>query len=152
MDINQIQKGLSKYRPIEKRWEKLETNGYSFINDSYNANPESMKAFIDTVFDLYNNSTIILGDMSELGENEVQYHKELGEYINNHKKLASCNKIYSVGTLSKNITKAIKNINAEHFDNIEQIITEIKQNVDKNSIIFLKASRSMKFENIIEQI
>ena len=80
----EIQQGLRKYKPIEKRWEaeSININGenVNIINDSYNANPESMRAFIDTIFEHYKNYILILGDMGELGDNEVQYHKELGEY------------------------------------------------------------------------
>ena len=69
LSVEQIQKGLMNYKPIEKRWEAINAGGFEIINDSYNANPESMKAFIDTVFELYKNYVIVLGDMGELGEN-----------------------------------------------------------------------------------
>lgn len=143
MSPDQIQKGLKNYHPIEKRWEAVFAGGYEIINDSYNANPESMRAFIDTVFELYQDYILVLGDMGELGENEIKYHRELGEYI--YKKNASA-KILSVGKLSQNISNACNGI---HFDNIDSVVEYIKNNVSKNTKIFLKASRSMKFENII---
>lgn len=49
MKVNEIQSGLKKYAPIEKRWEAVNAGGFEIINDSYNANPESMRAFIDTI-------------------------------------------------------------------------------------------------------
>lgn len=140
----QIQKGLEKYRPIEKRWEAVYKNGFEIINDSYNANPESMKAFINTVFELYNDYLLVLGDMGELGENEVMYHKELGEYIMQKNPAA---KIISIGSLSKNITDEC---NGMHFETIDNAVDYIKTNIKKTTKIFLKASRSMKFEKIIE--
>ena len=149
MTPTEISNGLKKYAPIEKRWEATVSGGYEIINDSYNANPESMRAFIDTIVELYKNYVIILGDMGELGENEVQYHKELGEYIST--KIKNQNSmIISIGTLSKNITDAISTCNTKHFETIENSIEFIKTNVRTNSKIFLKASRSMKFERIIE--
>jgi len=123
-----------------------------FINDSYNANPESMRAFIDTIFELYKDYTIVLGDMGELGKNEVQYHKELGEYINSHKNLYKNALIISVGNLSKNITDSISSCNTIHFDKVSDAVSFIKKNVSRDSKIFLKASRSMKFEKIIEEL
>ena len=143
MSVAEIQNGLKNYRPIEKRWEAVKAGGYEIINDSYNANPESMRAFLDTIFELYNDYVIILGDMGELGENEVQYHKELGEYI--YKKNPSA-RILTVGNLSKNISEAC---NGKHYNDIESVVEYIKTDVSKTSKIFLKASRSMKFENII---
>ena len=143
MSVAEIQNGLKNYRPIEKRWEAVKAGGYEIINDSYNANPESMRAFLNTIFELYNDYVIILGDMGELGENEVQYHRELGEYI--YKKNPSA-RILTVGKLSKNISEAC---NGKHFNDIESVVEYIKTDVSKTSKIFLKASRSMKFENII---
>ena len=149
MNISEIQEGLKKYKPIEKRWEAVNIKGYQFINDSYNANPESMRAFIDTIFELYNNSVIVLGDMGELGENEIKYHAELGEYINTHKKLKKDSVILSIGKLSKHITDNIKNCFSLNFDKKEDTINYIKSNIKPQTTIFLKASRSMKFEDII---
>lgn len=146
MSVAKIQNGLKNYRPIEKRWEAVKAGGYEIINDSYNANPESMRAFLDTIFELYNDYVIILGDMGELGENEVQYHRELGEYI--YKKNPSA-RILTVGNLSKNISEAC---NGKHFNDIESTVEYIKTDISKTSKIFLKASRSMKFENIITEL
>ena len=152
METNKIQAGLKKYHPIEKRWEGVNAGGYEVINDSYNANPESMRVFIDTIFELYKNYVLVLGDMGELGENEIQYHKELGDYINNHKKLNQSTTVITIGSLSKNITDEITNCKGIHFDEIPQAVDYIKQNIAKDTKIFLKASRSMKFERIIEAL
>lgn len=140
LTVREIQEGLKSYKPIEKRWEAVQVNGYEIINDSYNANPESMRAFVDTIFELYTDYVLILGDMGELGENEVQYHKELGEYI--YKKNSKVN-IITIGNLSKNIAEP-------NFSTDEEAVEYIKNNVSKNTKLFLKASRSMKFEKIIE--
>ena len=140
LTVKEIQTGLKSYKPIEKRWEAVNANGFEIINDSYNANPESMKAFVDTVFELYDNYILILGDMGELGEDEVFYHKELGEYI--FKKKADAN-IITVGYLSKNIAEP-------NFETVEEVVEYIKNNIPKDTKLFLKASRSMKFEKIIE--
>lgn len=152
MNVEEIQDGLKKYAPIEKRWEAVNANGYEIINDSYNANPESMRAFIDTIFELYKNSVIILGDMGELGDDEIRYHKELGIYINSHKNLTDDVMVLSIGNLSKYITYDVKKCYSKHFETIEDAVDFIKNNVIKQRKIFLKASRSMKFERIIEEL
>ena len=152
MGVNEIKNGLKKYHPIEKRWEGVNAGDFEIINDSYNANPESMRAFVDTIFEHYDNYTLVLGDMGELGVNEINYHRELGEYIDRHKKLNPNTTIISIGNLSKNITDCIKNCKTEHFESIESAAKYIKHNISKSSKIFLKASRSMKFEKIIEAL
>ncbi len=152
MNVEEIQDGLKRYAPIEKRWEAVNANGYEIINDSYNANPESMRAFIDTIFELYKNSVIILGDMGELGDDEIRYHKELGIYINSHKNLTDDIMVLSIGNLSKYITDEVKKCYSKHFETIEEAVDFIKNNVIKRRKIFLKASRSMKFERIIEEL
>ena len=152
MNVEEIKDGLKKYAPIEKRWEAVNASGYEIINDSYNANPESMRAFIDTIFELYKNSVIILGDMGELGDDEIRYHKELGIYINSHKNLTDDIMVLSIGNLSKYITDEVKKCYSKHFETIEDAVDFIKNNVIQRRKIFLKASRSMKFERIIEEL
>ena len=152
MNVTEIQEGLKKYKPIEKRWEAVNAGGFEIINDSYNANPESMKAFVDTIFEHYKDYTLILGDMGELGDGEIIYHKELGKYINSHKLLNKDCKILSVGNLSKHITDEISNCFSKHFDAIDEVIVFIKNNLQKSTKLFLKASRSMKLERIIDEL
>ena len=144
LTVSEIREGLKNYKPIEKRWDGVISGGYEVINDSYNANPESMRAFVDTIFELYDNYVLILGDMGELGENEVRYHKELGEYI--HRKRTNA-QVITIGELSKNISQECS---GKHFTTMDQAIIYIKNNISKDHKLFLKASRSMKFEQIIE--
>lgn len=150
MTSEEIKQGLKAYSSIEKRWEIKKVGKYEFINDSYNANPESMRAFIDTVFEFYENPIIILGDMRELGNDEVKYHRELGRYIESHKFLKPEFQVFSVGNLSKHITNEVTQIKVIHFNSIEEIIKLLEKNELQGNKIFLKASRSMQFEKIIE--
>lgn len=152
MNFEEIKTGLMQYAPIEKRWEAVKAGDYEIINDSYNANPESMRAFVDTILELYNKYVLVLGDMGELGEKEVQYHKELGNYINSHKKLAKNASVLTIGDLSKNISDMVINSNSQHFTSIEEAVAYIKANITPDNKLFLKASRSMKFERIIEAL
>jgi UDP-N-acetylmuramoyl-tripeptide--D-alanyl-D-alanine ligase len=151
MTPNEISQGLASYRPIEKRWEVEEIKGVKFINDSYNANPDSMKASVKAFVDNYENPLVILGDMGELGENEIQYHKEVGEY------LATLNnkvKYITIGNLAKEIGNILKTkgIDVTSFEAIEKATCYILENLNNSYTIFLKASRSMKFEQILEEV
>ena len=152
LSSEEIRKGLKSYHPIEKRWEVVEAGGYKIINDSYNANPESMRAFIDTIFDLYDNYVLILGDMGELGDDEINYHSELGKYINAKQNLCDKACVITIGNLSKYISDEITKCKHEHFNSIDNAVIYIKENIKKDANLFLKASRSMKFEQIINSL
>ena len=146
-----INEGLKSYCPIEKRWQVEEIGDYKVINDAYNANPESMKASLSTVLELYPNSTIVLGDMGELGQDEVFYHQQIGDFILSKLDESNKVKIITVGNLAKEIAeKALQhNLDAIALDNNNQAIRYILDNVEKHTTIFLKASRAMKFEEIV---
>jgi UDP-N-acetylmuramoyl-tripeptide--D-alanyl-D-alanine ligase len=89
--------------------------------------------------------------MGELGENEVQYHKEVGEYL---AKLNVNVKYLTVGDLAKEIGKilTVKNLDVTNFETNEQVACYILENLNNSYTIFLKASRSMQFEQILEEI
>ncbi len=151
LTVKEIKQGLLSYHPIEKRWEVEEINGLKFINDSYNANPESMKASVKTFIELYENPVVILGNMGELGENEILYHQQVGEYLGNFNKSV---KYLTVGNLAKEIGKALeaKGNNVKYFDSNEEVSRYILDNLNDSYTIFLKASRAMKFEEILEYV
>ena len=151
MNPEKINDGLKVYAPIEKRWQIENVDGYKVINDAYNANPDSMKAAISTVLELYPDSVLVLGNMGELGQDEIFYHEQIGIFIadklneNNHVK------IITVGNLAKKIAEKVreKDIFAVDFETNNQAVDYIKNNIEKNSTIFLKASHAMKFDEIL---
>lgn len=143
-----IASGLAKYHPIGQRWETKKIKGFDVINDSYNANPESVKAALKTFLGLYDGKKyVVLGDMGELGENEVLYHKEIGEFLNRY----SDTNIITVGNLAKNIAKNTT-LDAKSFEEIQGVAKYILENIPEGTTILFKASRAMKFEKIIEEL
>ncbi len=141
-------KGLLSYKPIEKRWEKTELRGLTFINDSYNANPESMNAVIKTFLAIYQKPiTLVLGDMGELGKDEIMYHKQIGEFLSQYAGI----KLLTVGSLARHIARNTT-LDSIEFENNQECAKYIVENIEKGSTILLKASRSMKFEQIIEMV
>ena len=143
-----IKRGLLSYKPIEKRWEKTQIKGLTFINDSYNANPESMNAVLKTFLAIYQSPiTLVLGDMGELGKDEIMYHKQVGEFLSQYKGI----KLLTVGSLARHIARNTT-LESIEFENNEQCAKYIVENIEKDSTILLKASRSMKFEQIIEMV
>ena len=148
MTPEKIAEGLSLYKPIEKRWEIKEIGGYKIINDSYNANPESMKAALTTFLSLYEGEkVVVLGDMGELGENAEKYHINAGKLISRYKDV----KVVTVGKLAKFIAENCGHESVS-FEDSRPVAKYITDNVAENSLILFKASRSMKFEEIISEI
>lgn len=146
--IEKIKKGLLAYKPIEKRWEKTQIKGITFINDSYNANPESMNAVLKTFISIYPKPiALVLGDMGELGKDEIMYHKQIGEFLSNYSDI----KLITVGSLAKHIATntTLESVNLKTNEECAKYIVE---NIKENTTVLLKASRAMKFEQIIETV
>jgi len=148
----EIKNGLRSYHPIEKRWEEEFAGGYRIINDSYNANPDSMKAAVKTFLQLYKNPLVVLGNMGELGENEKDLHRDVGKFIAKLN-LADAKFIF-VGDLSVYIADELEKngVEVKIFKNTDKASRYIIENINSDTTILLKASRSMKFEDIIENL
>ena len=153
MSYEEIHKGLLEYRPIEKRWETKDIRGITVINDSYNANPESMKASVSTFLQLYKNPVVVLGDMGELGDYTDELHKGVGEYLSSLPEIKTA-RFLTVGEYAKEIGEVLENSAGfvKNFENNEEVSKYIIDNIDVGTTIFLKASRSMKFEEIIGKL
>lgn len=151
MTYDEIRKGLLGYKPIEKRWETQNIKGFNIINDSYNANPESMKASVSTFLELYEKPVVVLGNMGELGENEIEFHREVGRYLGKKFKKGM---FLTVGNLARYIGEELSKcgLDVKSFDNNIETSRYILDNLNAGSTIFLKASRAMKFEEIIEYL
>lgn len=151
MKEEDISRGLKLYHPIEKRWETETVKGFNFINDSYNANPEAMCASVKTFVELYKNPVVILGDMGELGEDASKYHTKVGKYLSGLNKDV---KYLVVGNLIKFAGQELENKGfiVNYFNNNEEVSRYIVEKLDNSNTIFLKASRSCKFEDIIKKI
>lgn len=151
MTPDKINDGLKVYAPIEKRWQIEEVNGYKIINDAYNANPDSMKAALATVLNLYPKAILVLGNMGELGQDELYYHEQIGSFILDKMDESNDIKVITVGNLAKKIAEKVKEkeVFAVDFETNEQATDYIKNNIETDSTIFLKASHSMKFDEIL---
>ncbi len=152
MSYDEIRLGLAAYKPIEKRWETEDVNGYKIINDSYNANPDSMKAAVSTFVKLYENPVVVVGDMGELGDMGEELHRGVGRYLAEVSPKGV--KYLTVGHLAAKIGDELsaKGFYVKNFENNREVSDFILANINAGNTIFLKASRSMKFEEIIGHI
>ena len=148
----EIQKGLKEIKISNMRFQEIKIGNDIYINDAYNASPMSMKAAIDTLNEIYNDKykIAILGDMLELGENEVDYHIDVLNYLLDKKiKL-----IYLYGErMKKAYDIFIKNKSEEYrfwyYPTKEGIVESLK-NIKMEKVILLKASRGIALEDIIK--
>ena len=147
----EIQSGLKEIKISNMRFQEIKIGEDIYINDAYNASPTSMKAAIDTLNEIYNDKykIAILGDMLELGENEVDYHIDVLNYLLDKKiKL-----IYLYGErMKKAYDIFMKNKSEEYrfwyYPTKEGIVESLK-NIRMEKVILLKASRGTALEDII---
>ncbi len=146
--LEQIKAGLEKFVPVKGRM-KLHSGvaGSIVIDDSYNANPGSVKAAIDAISQWQGNKVLVLGDMGELGANASQLHREIGEYARDQ----AIENILTVGQLSREASK-VYGKKGLHFPDQESLINYCKS-IATNEIVFLvKGSRSSKMEYIVGEL
>ncbi len=147
VDLHKIQAGLQKFSPVSGRMSRyFGINNIQIIDDSYNANPGSVRAAID-VLTTIPNSVLVLGDLAELGENAEKLHAELGEYAR-HKKLQ---KLFTLGKLSANVSQAFGK-GAEHFDDSARLIEALKQQACPGMTFLIKGSRSARMDLIVNAL
>ena len=131
--------------------------GYTIIDDSYNASPDSMKAAVNVLRDMNvaGSRIAVLGDMFELGPNTNAFHKEVGQYINNLKSEDGSfviDELITIGNYSKNIYDGVTEaaINQKHFEDKKQAAEYIRGLLKPGDVITLKASNGMKFSELVE--
>lgn len=149
MTDEEIVKGIESYTTIGGRNNVIKTENYTVIDDCYNANPTSTKASIDTIANFKNPRKIcILGDMKELGKDEVALHKEVGAWAEKSK----VDILITVGDLAKEMQSQLNSTLGYHFENNHSLIKELPNILKDNDAILIKASHSMHFEEIVKAI
>jgi len=147
-DLATIKKGLEMVAPAKGRMQEyfLET-GVRVIDDTYNANPFSLQAALDTLATLSGTKILVLGDMRELGPDALEYHKTAGEKIRDQQ----IDYLFTCGELSQEASRAFGK-NAQHFDKHDTLIHALKPYLKKDVILLVKGSRSMQMEKVIAAI
>ncbi|MGB1311107.1 MAG: UDP-N-acetylmuramoyl-tripeptide--D-alanyl-D-alanine ligase [Leucothrix sp.] len=147
--LQDIKQGLESLQPVKGRLTPYVGQKHSkLIDDTYNANPSSMKAAIDVLAEFTEGARVlVLGDMGELGDDVAQLHAEIGRYAKDQQ----IDQIYCMGPHSAEAAEAFGG-NAHHFLEIEPLLAAIKQQLNKNMTLLVKGSRSMRMERVIEAL
>lgn len=137
-----------KLNAIPQRLDFKKTiNGHTLIDDTYNSNPTSMKAAIDLLDHQAGHKILVIGDMGELGDKSLLFHRQIGEYI----LTKNIDLVLAVGVESKNIIGQLGN-NAFWFENKIKLIKSLKEKLEANSVILIKGSRFMKMEEVVASL
>ncbi|MGB9493432.1 MAG: UDP-N-acetylmuramoyl-tripeptide--D-alanyl-D-alanine ligase [Azonexus sp.] len=121
--------------------------GALVIDDTYNANPDSVRAAIEVLAATIGRKLLVLGDMGEIGEASGQYHDEIGGYA----KSQGIDLLFGLGEACQ---QAVRNFGegGRHFTDIEKLIVAVNKELGPETAVLVKGSRFMKMERVADAI
>ena len=151
LTIEEIKNGIESFSPVGHRWRILHKNGFTVIDDCYNAGPNSMRAALSALnSDSDGRKIAVLGDMLELGETSGRLHYELGTFCSQ----AGLDALFTVGNEAKSIARGARDAGMKQVFELsyDKAAEKLKAYLKTGDVLLVKASRGMKFENIIDGI
>lgn len=146
--LNAIRDGLRAFSGVKGRLQRLNgPNGALLLDDTYNANPDSVRAGIDVLAAMPGRKVFVFGDMGEIGDMTGQYHDEVGGYA----KSQGIDRLLALGEAS---VLAARNFGAggEHFRRLESLVAALRQEMRPGTTALIKGSRFMRMERVIEAL
>ncbi len=140
---------ISEFQLPEGRGKVLKFGGITVIDDTYNANPLSVKNAIKTLSAIPGFRVIVLGDMLELGEYSDKLHREIGRLVaSSDIDLA----VFYGKKMKLAYNEAVRSVKSFYSSDKGEIARIIKSLSDNNPIVLIKGSRGMKMEEVIQKI
>lgn len=157
LTVDEISKGISIARTIEGRTNLIKANDTNVIDDCYNASPLSMKASLKMLSTASGRTIAVLGDMGELGTDELMQHREVGVSVaeNGINVLFAAGKLakeYVAGALEGCDKRTSTSVDIHYFDNADELLMELKDFVKPGDSVLIKASHFMGFTKIVEEL
>ncbi|MDE2439702.1 MAG: UDP-N-acetylmuramoyl-tripeptide--D-alanyl-D-alanine ligase [Betaproteobacteria bacterium] len=143
-----VVEGLASFSGVKGRLQRrLGKLGAEILDDTYNANPDSVRAGIDVLASTIGRKLLVLGDMGEIGEASGQYHDEIGGYA----KSQGIDRLFALGDTSQ---LAVRNFGegARHFCNVEKLIAAVDKELGPDTTVLVKGSRFMKMERVADAL
>ncbi len=140
--------GLSGFAGVKGRLQRRAgKGGADILDDTYNANPDSVRAGIDVLAATIGKKLLVLGDMGEIGEASNQYHDEIGGYA----KSQGVDQLFALGEACK---QAVRNFGegARHFCTVEKLIAAVDKELGPETTVLVKGSRFMKMERVADAL
>lgn len=148
LSLAAIKTGLEAVSAVTGRLaEQKGYRGAIIIDDSYNANPLSVSAAIDVLAKRKGNSILVFGDMLELGENCHQFHRKIGERALQ----SGIQQLFCYGNFTQLTAKTFGK-NAYHFNNQNQLLSALKDQLHENCVVLIKGSFSMNMSRIVRAL
>lgn len=147
--LTAIQQGLESFQPVSGRLQiALSTPSLLLINDSYNANPDSVNAASKVLAAQSGNTLLVLGDMGEVGDQSEACHAEVGQFA----KQLGVHQLYAVGEATQHTVRAFGE-GATHFENIDTLIDSTMNTTRQGQwSVLVKGSRFMKMERVVQAL
>ncbi|MFZ6819522.1 UDP-N-acetylmuramoyl-tripeptide--D-alanyl-D-alanine ligase [Undibacterium sp. Ji22W] len=145
VDRAKIVEGLQAFAPVSGRLQpKQALAGARLIDDTYNANPDSVKAAIDVLAQAGDKTILVLGDMGEVGADGASFHQEIGLYA----KSQGIKLLYTFGSLAQASATAFGD-GAQHFSELGSLLLSLEKHSNAGNTILIKGSRFMKMERVV---
>jgi UDP-N-acetylmuramoyl-tripeptide--D-alanyl-D-alanine ligase len=143
--LEAVARGLAAFRPVGGRMQRRTArSGGRLIDDSYNANPDSVRAAIDVLAAEGGAKVLLLGDMAEVGERGVEFHQEIGRYARER----GIDRLYAAGALSRACVAAFGD-GGRHFATVEDLINAAQGELRPQTTMLVKGSRFMRMERVV---
>jgi UDP-N-acetylmuramoyl-tripeptide--D-alanyl-D-alanine ligase len=148
--LNAIAEGLTTFAPVKGRSRALTLvlGGQALIvvDDSYNANPDSVRAAIDVLAELPAPRLLVLGEMGEVGVRGPEFHTEIGAYARQR----GIQQLVCTGDLMRHAAQAFTG--ARHHDNFEALLADVHTSLPGSASVLVKGSRFMRMERVVDAI
>jgi UDP-N-acetylmuramoyl-tripeptide--D-alanyl-D-alanine ligase len=144
LPLSSVLEGLAQFSGVKGRLQtRALPNGAMLLDDTYNANPDSVRAGIDVLAATVGRKILVLGDMGEIGDASAQYHDEVGGY-------AKSQGVDFLLTLGESSPMAIHSFGqgGQHFKHVEGLIEALRKLITEDSTVLVKGSRFMKMERV----
>ncbi|MFQ6372789.1 UDP-N-acetylmuramoyl-tripeptide--D-alanyl-D-alanine ligase [Shewanella sp. YIC-542] len=143
-----IARALATMEPVKGRMQPTPLGRFTLVDDSYNANPNSVKAAINWLKEIDGNRVLVLGDLGELGDNAALLHQQLGHCARE----AGIDALFCCGELSQHTSRAFA---TEHYQEISPLVDALIAHLNRLSgkvTVLVKGSRSARMERVAQAL
>ncbi|MBI1396480.1 MAG: UDP-N-acetylmuramoyl-tripeptide--D-alanyl-D-alanine ligase [Betaproteobacteria bacterium] len=143
-----ISEGLGRHTGVQGRLQhRTGPGGSTVIDDTYNANPDSVRAAISWLATFGGRRILVMGDMGELGAGERALHAEIGRFARER----GIDRFLALGNATRDAVEAF-GAGAEHFDDVSELVRAALSGCDDGTTILVKGSRFMRMERVVERL
>ena len=146
--LGAVARAVDAFQPVAGRLQaKQGLHGSAVIDDTYNANPDSVRAAIAVLARAARPRWLVLGDMGEVGERGLLFHREIGEYA----RAAGLDRLLTVGVLAVHAVEAF-GAGGTHYDSSAALIDALRGGLEPGCTVLVKGSRFMRMERIVHAL